>query len=423
MSTVVFGLNHHRTPIQLLERVSIGQDVAARLTASALESPDISEVVVVSTCNRTEVYAEVSAFHGAVADLTAALTGATGVTQDDLVEHLELQYGEAAVAHVFNVAAGLDSMAVGEAQILAQLRDSLAIGQDSGAAGPALNHLLQQALRTGKRVRTETGLDRVSRSLVEVGLELARDLLGPAEGLDVLVVGAGSMSSLAATTASRQGAGSITVVNRTHERAVALAERLDARARPVAELEAALAQADVVISCTGSTGLVVDLAAAADAQVARSGRAQVYLDLAMPHDVAVEVGGLRGVTRLGLAELGQALGRGAELPEVSAARGVVADAVHRHLTDRAAQVAAPTVTAIRAAAAEVVTRELERVDQRTPDLTDAERAEVHLAIHRVVEKLLHRPTVRVKEMAIDGRIVEYEDAIRALFDLHGSELS
>ncbi|MBM6547133.1 glutamyl-tRNA reductase [Janibacter sp. YIM B02568] len=417
MSTLVLGLNHHRTPIEILERVALSVESQTALSTAALESPDIAEVVVISTCNRIEVYAEVSAFHGAVADLTAALTSVTGVAADDLVDHLELQYGEAAIAHVFNVAAGLDSMAIGEAQILGQLRDSLSTGQSTGAVGSGLNSLLQQALRTGKQVRTETGLDRVSRSLVEVGLAQAVAELGPLDELTVLVVGAGAMSALSATTAHRLGA-TVTVVSRTEDRARALADRLAATSRPIEELGEALSEADVVLSCTGATGIVVDLPSVAAAQVARAGRPQVYIDLAMPHDVAAEVGSLRGVTRLGLAELGSALGGGEDLAEVRAARSVVADAVTRHLGDRAAQVVVPTVTAMRAAAAEIVAREIERFDQRTPDLTEAQRAEVHLAVHRVVEKLLHRPTVRVKEMAVDGRITEYEDAIRALFDLH-----
>ena len=417
MSTLVLGLNHHRTPIEILERVALSVESQTALSTAALESPDIAEVVVISTCNRIEVYAEVSAFHGAVADLTAALTSITGVAADDLVDHLELQYGEAAIAHVFNVAAGLDSMAIGEAQILGQLRDSLSAGQSTGAVGSGLNSLLQQALRTGKQVRTETGLDRVSRSLVEVGLAQAVAELGPLDELTVLVVGAGAMSALSATTAHRLGA-TVTVVSRTEDRARALADRLAATSRPIEELGEALSEADVVLSCTGATGIVVDLPSVAAAQVARAGRPQVYIDLAMPHDVAAEVGSLRGVTRLGLAELGSALGGGEDLAEVRAARSVVADAVTRHLGDRAAQVVVPTVTAMRAAAAEIVAREIERFDQRTPDLTEAQRAEVHLAVHRVVEKLLHRPTVRVKEMAVDGRITEYEDAIRALFDLH-----
>lgn len=417
MSTLVLGLNHRRTPIEMLERVALTADRQASLSAAALESPDIAEVVVVSTCNRVEIYAEVSAFHGAVADLTSALTSVTGIASDDLVDHLELQYGEAAVAHVFNVAAGLDSMAIGEAQILGQLREALAAGQSAGAVGPGLNALLQQALRTGKQVRTGTGLDQVSRSLVDVGLSLAAEELGEVAQLSVLVVGAGAMSGLSATTAARLGA-DVTVVSRTVARARSLADRVGGSCRALDELGEALAAADVVISCTGATGVVVDLPTVATAQVDRGGRPQVYIDLAMPHDVAAEVGTLRGVTRLGLAELGWALGGGGELAEVQAARTVVGDAVTRHLDDRAAQVVAPTVTAIRAAAAVIVAREIERFDQRTPDLTEAQRAEVHLAIHRVVEKLLHRPTVRVKEMAVDGRITQYEDAIRALFDLH-----
>ena len=422
MSTLVFGLNHHRTPIDLLERVSLGPAQVEALATRALASGDIDEVLVLSTCNRTEIYAEVSTFHGAVADLTSALTETTGLEADDLAEHLELQYGEAAVAHVFNVAAGLDSMAVGEAQILGQLRTALADGQRAGAVGSSLNSLVQHALRTGKRVRTQTGLEQVSRSLVTTGLALAESGLGDLSHRAVLVIGAGGMSALAAAAALRHGVASLTLVNRTPGKAEALATRLGARWRPISELADALAGADVVISATGSTGLVVSLADGADAQVARAGAPQVYLDLALPHDIAHQVADLRGVTLVGLEQIGRALDDGAELPQVVAARELVAAEVGAHLTERAKQVAGPTVAALRAAAAEVVAREIERLDQRTPDLSEADRAQVHLAVHRVVEKLLHRPTIRVKEMAVDGRIVEYEDAIRQLFDLHKADL-
>lgn len=418
MSLLAFGLNHRRAPISVLERAALDEASLSRIVEAASASPDITEHLVVATCNRTEVYAEVSAFHGAVADLTEALTSATEVTHDDLKAHLDLHYGDAAVAHVFNVAAGLDSMAVGEAQILGQLRDALGRGQSDGHVGSKLNSLVQQALRTGKRVHSETAIDEVSRSLVGAGLDAAEQHVGPLADVHVLVVGAGAMSALAATSSIRRGVAELTVVNRTHERGAALAERLGGRARPAHELAEALAEADVVISCTGSTGLAIALPDAADAQVARAGRRQAYIDLALPHDIAHEVADLSGVTRLGLAELGDLLGTGGAVPEVEQARQIVGDAVTKHLGQRAASIAGPTVRALRSAAQQVVERELERLDQRTPDMADGDRAEVELAVHRIVEKLLHAPTVRAKELAIDGRFGEYEDALRQLFDLH-----
>src|SRR5699024_229481 len=218
MSILSFGINHRRAPLSVLQRAALDDERLEELERTADASPDIAEHVVVSTCNRTEIYAEVSAFHGAVADLTDALTSATGITREDLKNHLDLNFGEAAVAHVFNVAAGLDSMAVGESQILGQLRASLARAQAGGHVGSHLNALIQQALRTGKRVHSETAIDEVSRSLVGAGLDAAQTHLEGISGAHVLVIGAGSMSALAATTAARRGVGRLTVVNRTHER-------------------------------------------------------------------------------------------------------------------------------------------------------------------------------------------------------------
>jgi glutamyl-tRNA reductase len=391
VSLVILGLSHHTAPVPLLEAMSLGAAARARLASDLVRRENLTEALVVSTCNRTEVYAESATFHGAVTDITEALTGVTGVEHEELREHLYVHYEDRAIAHAFTVACGLDSMAVGEAQILGQMRTALREGQRTGHAGPALNSLFQQALRVGKRAHTETAIDSVSVSLVEAGLAHAERILGPLSSLSLLVVGAGAMSSLAATTAARQGVGDLVVVNRTADKAQRLAERTGGSARPLAELRSALASADVVVSCTGSTGVVVDLASAGDAQVARGGRAQVYVDLALPHDVAPEVDSLSGVD------------------------------VAAYLTSRAADSVAPTVAALRSRAAEVVAGELSRLDQRLPELDDQSRAEVQLAVHRIVEKLLHTPTMRVKELAVGGRGDGYAQALRELFDLGPGE--
>ena len=421
MSLVILGLSHHTASVPLLEAMSLGVAEREQLANDLVRRENLTEALVVSTCNRTEVYAESGTFHGAVTDITEALTAVTGLDHEELREHLYVHYEDRAIAHAFTVACGLDSMAVGEAQILGQMRTALREGQRAGHAGPALNGLFQQALRVGKRAHTETDIDSVSVSLVETGLARAERELGPLSGLSVLIVGAGSMSSLTATTAVRRGVESLVIVNRTEAKAQRLAERTGATARPLAELQLALASADVVVSCTGSTGVVVDLASAGDAQVARGGRPQVYLDLALPHDVAPEVDSLSGVTVVGLAALGEELSGGQTPSQVREVADLVIAEVAAYLTSRAADTVAPTVAALRSRAAEVVAGELSRLDQRLPELDEQSRAEVQLAVHRIVEKLLHTPTMRVKELAVGGRGDGYAQALRELFDLGPGE--
>jgi glutamyl-tRNA reductase len=417
VSLIVLGLSHHTAPLPLLEAVALDDAGRADLAARVTAGENISEAVVVSTCNRTEVYAEALTFHGGVADITDALTQVCRVAREELREHLYVHYEDRAIAHAFSVACGLDSMAVGEAQILGQMRAALRAGQRAGQVGGSLNSLFQQALRVGKRAHTETDIDKVSVSLVEAGLARAEATLGPVSGLRVLVVGAGGMSSLAAAAASRAGAAELVVVNRTLARARRLAERTGGTARPLGDLPAALGDADVVISCTGSVGVVVDLALAGDAQVSRGGRPQVYVDLALPHDVAPEVASLSAVSVAGLATLGEDLSAGAAAPQVQDVADIVIEEVAAYLTTRVAQSVAPTVAALRSRAAEVVATELTRLDQRLPELDEQSRAEVQLVVHRIVEKLLHTPTVRVKELAAGGQGGDYAQALRELFDL------
>jgi glutamyl-tRNA reductase len=421
VSLVVLGLSHHTAPLPLLEAVSLDDAARADLAARIVGRENASEAIVVSTCNRTEIYAEAHTFHGAVTDITDSLTEVCRVGRDDLREHLYVHYEDRAIAHAFTVACGLDSMAVGEAQILGQMRSALRAAQRAGHAGSSLNGLFQQALRVGKRAHTETGIDSVSVSLVEAGLARAVAELGPLSGLRVLVVGAGGMSSLAAATVARSGCHELVIANRTQSKARRLAERTGGRARPLGELREAVAEADIVISCTGSTGVVVDLALAGDAQVARGGRPQSYIDLALPHDVAPEVASLSSVSVAGLAVLGQDLSAGATTPQVQEVADLVIAEVAAYLTARAAESVAPTVAALRSRAAEVVALELARLDQRLPGMDDLTRDEVQLAVHRIVEKLLHTPTVRMKERATRGHGDDYAQALRELFDLSPHE--
>ncbi|MGL5867170.1 MAG: glutamyl-tRNA reductase [Dermatophilaceae bacterium] len=423
MSLVVLGLSHHGAPLSLLESVALDADACTQLEAAVLRSEHVREAVVVSTCNRTEVYIEAATFHGAIADLTAAFGDLTGRDRAIVQPHLFVHYEERAIAHIFAVAAGLDSMAVGEAQIIGQVRRTLVRAQRQGHVGPALNIVLQQALRVAKRVHTDTGIDSVSGSLVQAGLARATSLVGSLTTLTVLVIGAGGMGALAATIAAREGAQAVVIANRNEGRARTVAARIRGNARALADLPEALSEADVVVSSTGAPGRVVTVDAARAASARRVGRPQVYVDLALPHDVELGVAALPGIVRVGLAELGDDLAAAGATPQVAAARDLVTAEVAAYLTARSAAEVAPTVTALRSRAGRVVDDELRRLERRTPGLGEAERAEVRRAVERVVDKLLHTPTVRVKEFARDGHGGSYARALSELFDLDPREVS
>jgi glutamyl-tRNA reductase len=419
VSVVVLGLSHRSAPIALLEAAALDPSGAAALATAIGDGEHVDEVVVLATCNRVEVYAVAATFHGAVAEIGDALAAVTGVPLAVLREHLYVHYEDRAIAHVFSVACGLDSMAIGEGQVLGQLRAALRSAQERGQAGVTLNALFQKALRVGKRAHAETGIDTVSVSMVEAGLRHAAEIGGSLADARVLVVGAGSMSSLAATTISRLGPADLVIVNRTRAKAEHLAAATGGRALPLQDLEAALSQADLIISCTGAVGHVITAETVAAAADSRSGGPQVLVDLALPRDVAPDVADLPGVHVVGLAEIGEALAAdGRFAPHVQAVRDLAVAEVAAYLTDRRAQEVAPTVTALRSRAADVVDAELSRLEQRLPDdLSTETRAEIRLALHRVVEKLLHTPTVRVKEFAGDGHGGDYALALRELFDL------
>ena len=419
MSVIVLGLSHRSAPLTVLERASLDAGAQQGLLETLVASENVREPVVLSTCNRVEVYADAATFHGAVTEIGDALASATGVPLNDLREHLYVHFDDRAVAHMFSVAAGLDSLAVGESQILGQLRDSLRDGQESGRVGPVMSRLVQQALRVGKRVHSETGIDQVSRSLVERGLELSENMLGDLTRLRAVVVGAGAMSSLATHTLVRHGLQDVTVVNRTFEAAERLAAAAGVKARPVDELADALSEADLVFSCTGAVGHVIDATLAARANP--EGRMQVYVDLALPRDIAEEVAAVRGVALLSLTDLGpQIEGEAGAEAEIKAVQDLVTSEVADFIVARRAERVAPTVAALRANAANIVASELSLLESKVPDMDEATRAQVQRCVHRVVEKILHTPTVRVKELASQGTGVgesDYASVLSALFDL------
>ena len=433
MSVLVVGLSHRSAPVAILERAALTGDARGKLLRDVIHSEHVAGTFAVSTCNRVEVYAEVDKFHAGVSAICEMLVRHTGIALPGLTPHLYVHYEDRAVQHLLSMTCGLESMVVGESQILGQVRQSLALARRHATLGRVLGDLGSIALRAGKRAHSETGIDRSGANLVSVGVALAAGLLpapstpdpaGLLQGLSVLVVGAGSMSSLAVATAARLGAAGIAVANRTHERAKRLAGTVGGTTADLVHLPAAIAAADLVISCTGAPGPVIttDMVAAALRQRDAAGagpRPLVLLDLALPRDVESGADQLPGVSVLGLDSLQDAGGTmaAAQAQDVAAVQSIVTEELAARLSARQAARVAPTVVALRAKAVEVVEAELIRLSGRLGRLDDRAHAEIAQAMHRVVDKLLHAPTVRVKELAGSPGGDAYETALRVLFDL------
>ncbi|MEV5314770.1 MULTISPECIES: glutamyl-tRNA reductase [unclassified Streptomyces] len=546
MSLLVVGLSHRSAPVSVLERAALNADAQIKLAQDTVAAEPATEAAVLATCNRIELYADVDKFHAGVAELSTLLAQHSGVGLDELTPYLYVHYEDRAVHHLFSVACGLDSMVVGEGQILGQIKDSLARAQELHTAGRLINDLFQQALRVGKRAHSETGIDRAGQSLVTFGLEqlaVGTPVEDWARGKKALVIGAGSMSSLAAATLARAGVAEVVVANRTQERAERLAQILteaedtdvSARAVPMDAVPAELTRADIAVSCTGATGLVLGAetvaaavegrtgAPAADAGPDRRttdkaagvrpatplpptsvgtedgcpldlsapgfsvmGEAAVagmdaatleqhaawvagapaerrdtvrrrpeadaeligalaataatvgriperrkpepvaaerpepvlfLLDLAMPRDIDAAVHRLAGVRLVDIESLAEASADAPMAADVDQVRRIVSDEVAAFGAALRAAHITPTVVALRTMAADVVAAEIARLDGRLPGLDDKQRGEIRQTVHRVVDKLLHAPTVRVKQLAAEPGGAGYADALRTLFDL------
>jgi glutamyl-tRNA reductase len=431
MSILVVGLSHKSAPVATLEQSVLTGDARLKLLRDVLQAEDVVGSMVVSSCNRVEIYADVEKFHSAVAAVCELLARHSGVPLGDLTPHLYVHYEDRAVQHLLAVTCGLDSMVVGESQILGQVRQALTLAQQQGTVDRALSELGALALRTGKRAHAETGIDRAGANLLTVGLAAAVARLdGPPAtagsalaGRSVLVIGAGSMSSLAVAGAARAGAARIVVANRSHAKARRLAATVAGVPADLADLPALIAVADLVISCTGAPGSVITASMVRESLARRDRDGDnrlVLLDLALPRDIEAGTAQLSGVAVIDLETLaageegGQALARDAD---IAAVRSIVAEEFAAYLSAGRAATVAPTVVALREKAAQVVDAELARLAGRLEGVDPRARQEIARSMRRITDKLLHAPTVRVKELAGVPGAESYEAALRVLFDL------
>jgi len=432
VSVLLFGVSHRSAPVEVLERLAVSDHDRPKLVDQLLSSRSISEAMVVSTCNRVEIYAVVDAFHPALEAVGEVLGDHSGMTVNDMTRYAYVRYSEAAVEHLFTVAAGLDSLVVGEQQILGQIRNAYLSADANDSAGRVLHELAQQALRVGKRVHTETGIDRAGASVVSVALRRAKALLtDPATGAHRLrravVVGAGAMGGLATAHLARDGVTEMYVVNRTVDNARHLADNIAANhgiavhGVGLDDLPSAMADADVVVSCTGAVGNVVTVGAVHSALAERTRKNDssplVICDLGLPRNVDPAAARLPGVHVVDIEGLrGDSATQAAE-NDTLAARSIVAAELADYLTHQRQAEVTPTVAALRQRAADVVEAEILRLETRLPDLESSQRDEIAKTVRRVVDKLLHAPTVRVKQLASTPNGDHYAEALRELFEL------
>ena len=421
MAILVVGLSHRGVPLGLLERVTVPAAGLPKALGDLAGREFVSEAVILSTCHRTEVYAVAEGFHGGVQDIRNFLSETTFVPPEDFTDHLLTYHDDAAVRHLFSVSAGLDSVVRGESQILGQVRTAWKRAREEGACGPRLDALFRHALETGKRARSETAIGRGVVSLSQAAVALATDRLGSLDGCRIAVLGAGEMGEgvVAGVTANRMADGGpeVVVVSRSRDRALRVAEQVGAMAIGMDGLDETLGDVDLLITSTGSPSVVVTVAQMAAVAERRGGRPLLIVDMGMPRDVDGGVAELPGITLLDLSHLRSFVDAGLDQrqKEVGRVQAIVADEVARFHAEAVQRRAAPTITALRARAEELRQAELDRYRGRLAGL-DARQQEAVAALTRgLLGKLLHEPTLQLKEAAGSPRGDRLAEAARELF--------
>ncbi len=419
MSIVAIGCNHRSTPLAKLERMTIAPGGLPKALSGLGEAENLSEVVVVSTCNRIEVYAFAERFHGGYQDVREFLARQAGLAPEDVADHLYAHHDTEAVRHLFSVAAGLDSAVVGEHEILGQVRDAWETARVEGTVGSALGGLFRHAVETGKRARTETSIARGIASVSQAAVALAGDRIGGIRGRTVLVIGAGEMAEGTVKSLAKAGAAEVLVANRTWERAVALASACAGVAVPLDQLATALARVDVLVTTTGAQDLILEASDVTGLAAQRDGRDLVIVDVAVPRDVDPAARALPGVTLLDMDDIGAFIDTGLEgrNNEVESVRAIVDAEVDRYHAMVSAREVAPLIGDLRATAEFIRTTELERHAKKLAGLEPAEREAVEALTKGIVNKLLHQPTVRLKDAAGRARGDRLAESLRDLFDL------
>jgi len=419
VSVVVIGLSHRTTPVELLERMAVPPAGLTKALHTLQRSENLAEVAVLSTCNRTEVYARCTRFHPAVEEVRNFLTDLAGSDPDVFADHLYTYHDDAAITHLFGVAAGLDSMIVGEGEILGQVREAWLAAEREGTVGQSLSTALRQAVEVGKRSRTETAIGRHAVSVSSAAVAVAAERLNGLEGRRVLVIGAGDVGEGMAVALSGAGVQEIVVANRTPERAEALAARIGGRAIALEDVHDHISEADLLLASTGAADVLVERGDIETAMTRRDGRALLIVDVAVPRNIDPGVAQVFGVTLLDIDDLKAFAAQSLEhrRQEIGRVRDIINEELDRFREERSAREVAPLIAALRRRAEQLRQAELERHRSRLAPLDPAARATVEAVTRGLVNKLLHDPTVGVKRAAGSVRGELYADALAELFDL------
>ena len=423
MSVIVVGLNHRTAPVELRERVAVPSSRMVKALHDLSGREHLAEVVLLSTCNRTEIYARSTKFHSAVSDVLEFLSEQGSAPPEDFSEHLYTYYDDSAVSHLFGVAAGLDSMILGESEILGQVRDAWQLAETEGASGQAMARVFRHAIVLGKRVRTETAIGRRALSISSAAVALAERTMFSLRGRSVLILGAGDVAEGLGRALVSAGVGEVVVANRTHTRAVALAERLGGRAVPLGDLQDVLTTVDVLLTATDSTEVHVERADVEAVMERRGGVPLLIVDVAVPRDVDPGAASVPGVTLHDVDDLHQLTEAALDerRREVATVREIIGEELERFQADRAARQVAPLITSLRDHAESVRQAELTRFRSKLEALDPEARQIVDALTQGIVNKLLHEPTVRLKDAAGTARGELYSDALASLFNFSESE--
>jgi glutamyl-tRNA reductase len=427
VSVIVVGLEQKQAPLELLDRVSITESDTAKALGRLRDQPNLSEAVLLSTCLRTEVYAVVERFHDGVAEIQEFLADVSGSSVDALAEYCTIRFDDDVTSHLFSVASGLDSAVLGESEVLGQVRRAWERAQGEHSSGPVLGTLFRHAVETGKRVRSETAIARGITSLSHGAVALAADRRpGGLAGTRVAVIGAGEMGEGVAQALDGHRVEHLVMANRTAERAETLVAGLPASAadsvetRDLDELVALLGEVDVAFTTVGTAHPIITRADLAAALTRRTGRADlVIVDLGVPRNVEPDAASLEGLVLLDMDALRAAVADAitGRQEEVAAATRIVSDEVERYRAASRARDAAPMVSALRSRAEVVRQAELDRQRSKRSDLDEAQWEQVDAVTRAMVAKLLHQPTVVLKEAAGTPRGERLVESLRALFDL------
>jgi glutamyl-tRNA reductase len=414
MSVLVLGVSHHGADLALLERLAVPADEHRKTLTDLLGLEHVLEAAILSTCNRVEVYVHVSRFHPGLDEVTDWMADRAGDRREEFLDVCEVHFDESAAAHLFGVAAGIDSMVVGERQIAVQVKQAMELARDEGTARRMLQRLFRQSVRVGRRVRRETAIGAGASSMVDVGLELVADRLGGSlAGRTALIVGAGKIGALSASRLEH-AADDVLVWNRSNDKADRLATRIGGTV--LDDLADGVARADLVVCTTGAPEPVVT------ADVVRAGgdradRPLVLLDLAMPHNVDPACADLDGVSTLGIGDVRDVAQRSATGQAVEEARQIVLDEAARFSAWMSAIEVEPTIRALRSRAEDVRASEMARLGRRLATLDPDQREAVEALTRGLVNTFLHEPTIRLKELADAGGADVAAEVLRELFDL------